>query len=417
MTTTKSTHAVLWLVTGAALGAASYWGVTALGSGDTKAEAAAPSAQMEGMDMSGGSGMDMDMGTSMVVSGAARLTPSEIQQFGVTFGSAEERPLVAEVRTVGFVGVAEPRVVEITTKFPGYVERLYADFVGESVRKGDPLLDIYAPDLVSAQEEVLLARSLSARVGGSGVPGLPTGSVDLETTSRRRLILWDIGDDQIDALLKEGRPTRTLSLRAPISGVVLDKSIVQGAAFAAGETLFRIADLSVVWIDVEIREAEASWVGTGASAAVTLTAYPGERFGGTVDFIYPTVDERTRSVRARVAVPNPGGRLRPGMYATLRLSTPQRALLSVPASAVVRTGDSDLVFVADDDGVLRPVEVRLGPTIGENTVVLEGLEAGTRVVTSAQYLIDAEANIGAIMRSMMSMMGAGDMSGMDMEGM
>jgi multidrug efflux pump subunit AcrA (membrane-fusion protein) len=318
---------------------------------------------------------------------------------------------------VGAVEVDETRLVEITTKFPGYVDRLYADYVGKAVEEGSPLLDIYAPDLISAQEEILLARQLQATVGSVRLPGVSAAPVNIEAAARRRLSLWDIHDDQIDALLAEGRPSRTLSLRAPISGVVLDRNVVAGAAFDAGRTLLRLADLSVVWINVEIRETDAALVQPGSSASVELTAYPGERFQGAVDFIHPTADERTRAVRARVVIPNPEGRIRPGMYATVHVTTPGALALSVQRDAIVWTGESTLLFVAEDGGRIRPVTVEVGGTIGEYVVIRSGVESGQRVVASAQYLIDAEANIGAVMRSMMSMIGAGDMAEMDMGGM
>jgi RND family efflux transporter MFP subunit len=246
------------------------------------------------------------------------------------------------------------------------------------------------------------------------IPGVTARPVDLEATARRRLSLWDITDDQITALLAEGQPRRTLALTAPISGVVLEKSVVVGSSFQAGQILFRLADLSSVWIDVEIRESDAALVARGSGAVASLTAYPGEEFSGVIDFVYPTVDERTRSVRARVVLANPAGRLRPGMFATVRVSTPRQRALSVPADAMVWTGERTLLFVEEEGGGIRPVDVEVGATIGDYVVVLSGVAPGQRVVTSAQYLIDAEANIGAIMRSMISMLGAGDMAGMDM---
>ncbi len=417
MSTTNPTNALrlVWLLTGTVLGAVSLgsilWARGWIPTAPTDASVdPSTSTAAGGMDTETGSGADMAMGPTESV----RITPDQIQRFGITFGEVEERTLEARIRTVGVVAVDETRLVEITTKFPGYVERLYADYTGKTVEAGSPLLDIYAPDLVAAQEEVLLARNLQATVGAIRLPGVTSEPVDLEATALRRLSLWDIGDDQITALLSEGRPSRTLSLSAPISGVVLEKSVVPGSAFRAGQTLFRLADLSEVWIDIEIRETDARLVRPGSRADVALAAYPGESFSGAVDFVYPTVDERTRAVRARLVAPNLEGRIRPGMYATVLLTTPRQRALSVPFDAVVWTGDRTLLFVEEEGGRIRPVEAELGATVGEYVVVLAGVEPGQRVVASAQYLIDAEANIGAIMRSMMSMLGAGDMAEMDM---
>lgn len=415
MSTSKAKNALRlrWLLTGIVLGAVSLASVLWVGGWMPTAPTETdmdPSTGMGDMDVETGSGTDIAMGPLESV----RITPGQIQQFGITFVVVEERSLEARIRTVGVVEIDETRLVEITTKFPGYVERLYADYTGKTVEAGSPLLDVYAPDLVAAQEEILLARNLQATVGAIQLPGVTSEPVDLEATARRRLSLWDISDDQITALLAEGRPSRTLSLRAPISGVVLEKSVVPGSAFGAGQTLFRLADLSEVWINVEIRETDAGLVRPGSRADVRLTAYPGESVAGTVDFIYPTVDERTRAVRARVVVPNPEGRIRPGMYATVYVTTPRQRALSVPLDAIVWTGERTLLFVEEEGGLIRPVEADLGATVGDYVVVLAGVEAGQRVVASAQYLIDAEANIGAIMRSMMSMLGAGDMADMDM---
>jgi hypothetical protein len=421
MNTTNSMRnaRVRWMVTGMVLGAlglaAALW-IRGAVMADSAPEAGGSAMDMPGMDM----GMDMpSMAMDTEPSGAevVRMTPAQIREFGITFAMVEERPLEARIRTVGMVRADETHLVDVTTKFPGYADHLYADFTGKFVQAGSPLLDVYAPELVAAQEEVLLARGLQASIGTVAIPGVTTLPVDLEATARRRLGLWDITDDQIDALLSSGEATRTLSLRAPISGVILEKSVVTGGAFQAGQTLFRLADLSSVWIDVEIRESDAAMVVLGSRAIASLTAYPGETFPGAVDFVYPTVDERTRSVRARVVLRNPAGRLRPGMFAAVQVTTPRMIALSVPSDAVVWTGDRTLLFLEEEGGGIRPVDAELGATIGDHVVVLSGVTAGQRVVTSAQYLIDAEANIGAIMRSMMSMLGAGDMSGMDMPGM
>ena len=424
MMTTNTPMRFGFLLTGILVGGLGYGALDwARGGSDAGQQGgdAMPSESMEmgGMDMPGMDMPGMETGGTMDMpeGEAVRITPAQIQQFGITFGSVEERPLESSVRTVGVIEVDETRVVEVTTKFPGYVDHLYADFTGKAVQAGEPLLDVYAPDLVAAQEEVLLARTLQTTVGDVQVPGGFSGSLDLEATARRRLSLWDIGDDQIAALVADGRPSRTLSLASPISGIVLEKGVVSGSAFQAGQTLFRLADLSEVWMDIEVRETDAPRVQRGSRAQVSLTAYPGEGYAGVVDFVYPMADERTRAIRARVVIRNPDGRVRPGMYGTVRLETPQRTALSVPLSAVVWTGEETLLFVEDEPGRIRPVQAEVGETVGEYVVVRSGVSAGQRVVVSAQYLIDAEANIGAVMRSMMSMMGAGDMGGMDMGGM
>lgn len=410
-TTVHDTGRVRWLTIGAVLGALILalvlWARSALIGGEMEMDMAMD--ETAAMAMPG-------INTGMDVSGteAVRITPTQIRQFGITFATVEERILEDPVWTVGIIEVDETRLVDVTAKFPGYVDQLYADFTGRYIEQGSLLLDVYAPELVAAQEEVLLARRLQESIGSRSIPGVTASPVDLEATARRRLVLWDISADQISALLSTGEVSRTMSLRAPISGVILEKSVVEGAAFQTGQTLFRLADLSSVWLTVEIREIHAARVAPGSSAVATLAAYPDERFSGVVDFVYPTVDEQTRSVRARIVLRNADGRLRPGMFASVHITTPRVQALSVPTNAVLWTGDRTLLFVVQEAGGIRPVEATLGATIGEYTIVRAGVSAGQRVVSSAQYLIDAEANIGAIMRSMIGMMGAGDMAGMDM---
>ena len=424
-TTSREPGRARWLMVGAVLGAMVLAAVLWVGGTFTEDEAGMAKGQAAPMDMPGmemGQASSMDMpgmttGSEMPGGQTVRITPAQIAQFGITYATVEERTLEDRLRTVGVIEVNETRLVNVTTKFSGYVDRLYADFTGRFIEEGSPLLDVYAPELVAAQEEVLLARQLQESLGGQSLPGVTAAPVDLEATARRRLSLWDITPDQIDALIANGESSRTMSLRAPISGVILEKSVVDGAAFEAGETLFRLADLSDVWVNIEIRESEAALVVPGSGAVATLAAYPEEAFPGVVDFVYPTVDALTRTVRARVVLRNPTGRLRPGMYASVRINTPHARALSVPTDAVVWTGDRTLLFVEQVDGGLRAVDAEVGATVGDYVIVRTGVTAGQRVVSSAQYLIDAEANIGVVMRSMMGMMGAGDMSGMDMEGM
>jgi Cu(I)/Ag(I) efflux system membrane fusion protein len=251
-------------------------------------------------------------------------------------------------------------------------------------------------------------------MGESSVPGVPAGSTDLLAAAKRRLRLWDISDAQIEEVLRTGRARRTLTLYAPVSGVVVEKMVVRGQAVDAGVTLFTLADLTRVWIDIELREADAA-VQRGAAADIEFVALPGVPLEGRVEYVYPTVQQETRTLRARVAVPNGAGRLRPGMYATVNLTTPTRRALTVPTSAVVRTGERSLVFVDMGGGELMPHDVETGRVAGDYTEVLAGVEPGQRVVTSAQFLLESESNIGEVMKSMVGQTGSMDMG--DMKGM
>ncbi|MCY7378413.1 MAG: efflux RND transporter periplasmic adaptor subunit [Gemmatimonadaceae bacterium] len=353
--------------------------------------------------------------------GAVRLTASQLTTFGVTFGTVEQRTLSTDVRTVGTVMVDESRMASVTPKINGFVERLYVNTTGQPVRRGQPLADVYSPDLLAAQEELLLARRLDRTVGQSAVPGVPSSSGELLAAARRRLRLWDVSDAQIDEVLRTGRARRTVTLYAPVSGIVTEKKVVVGQAVQAGMELYALADLTEVWVDVQVRETEAANVRAGTGADVEFATYPGRTYKGRVTFIYPTIAEQTRSVRARVSVANAGGQLKPGMYATVRLSSPTRSALTVPRAAVVQTGERAVVFVDQGKGELRPVDVETGASAGEYVEILAGLEPGQRVVTSAQFLLDSESNLAEVMKSMIGMGGGrtnagGDMAGMDMSG-
>lgn len=379
--------------------------------GDGEAASEAPAmAGMEGMQ-----GMDMG-GMNMSSDGSVRLTADQIRQFGVTFGTVEERLLENEVRTVGSVRFDETRLAQVAPKFGGFIERLYVDFTGQPVREGQPLVEIYSPELVAAQEELLLAARLDADLSTSSVPGVSGSTSDLAQVARRRLRLWDISDPQIDEVVQTGRVRRTLTLHAPVSGVVVEKPVLRGQAVQAGQTLYTIADLSEVWVEAELREADAGSVQEGSTALVELSAFPGRPIQGRVEYVYPTLQSEARTLKARVAVPNPDGRIKPGMYATVRLSSPSRRALTVPSAAVVNTGNRAVVFVELGGGSLLPQEVETGRVAGEYTEILVGLEPGQRVVTSAQYLLDSESNMAEVMRSMIGMTGSGDMGSMDMGG-
>jgi RND family efflux transporter MFP subunit len=360
-------------------------------------------------------GMDMG-GMNMSSDGSARLTTEQIQQFGVTFGSVEERTIAGEIRTVGIVNFDETRVANVTPKFGGYVERLHVDFTGQPVRRGQPLLELYSQELVAAQEELLLARRLQQELGTGTVPGVPAGSTDLVAAARRRLRQWDISDGQIEQVLSSGQPLRTLTLHAPVSGIVIEKNVLVGQAVQAGQAIYTIADLNQVWVEAELRESEAGFVQEGATATVELAAFPGRLLPGRVSYIYPTLQEQARTLKARIALANPDGRLKPGMFATVRIQTPAYTALTVPVQAVVNTGQRKVVFVDMGGGRLMPHEVETGRTAGEDTEILAGLEPGQRVVTSAQYLLDSESNLAETMKAMIGTMGAGAMDGMDMSG-
>ncbi len=358
--------------------------------------------------MSGMAGMDMRG------DGAIRLTADQLDEFGITFGSVEMRPLAASVRAAGIVTIDETRLAQVTPRVGGYVERLFVDVTGQPVRSGQPLYALYSAELVAAQEELLLAARLQRDGQTAPVPGVPGGTLDLLESAKRRLRLWDVSAKQIEEILREGEVRRTLTFVSPVGGLVIEKAVQQGQAVEAGGSLYTIADLSQVWVEVELREADAAIAAKGVPATVELSAYPGQPIEGRVEYVYPTLQPETRTLKVRIALPNPDGRLKPGMYAAVRLAGPERRALTVPSDAVVRTGERALVFVDVGGGRLQPVEIEPGRVAGELTEVLAGLEPGQRVVTSAQYLLESESNLGEALKAMMGQTGQAGMPGMEM---
>jgi len=338
-------------------------------------------------------------------SSPVRVSPDAARRIGLTFATASAGPIVAEVRTVGQVTYDETRVKAIAPKIAGWVDHLYVDFTGREVRQGEPLLSIYSPMLVAAQEELLLALRL-ARDVENGTEEAKRSAGDLVASARRRLAYWDIPAEEVATLERSGTVTKTLTLRSPVQGVVVEKSVLAGQQIMEGQSLFQVADLSRVWVEGEIFERDLAFVRMGARVAVDLDAYPGEPRSGSVTYIYPTVDPTTRTTRIRVELSNPGLRLRPGMYATIRVPGAQRAnIVSVPRSAVLATGKRVIAFVRLPDGMLEPREVVLGMTSDDRVEVVSGLKAGEVVVSSATFLVDAESNLGAAMGAMMNMPG------------
>lgn len=382
------------------------------GSGDPDPAAkAAQAAEMDGMDMGG-----MDMG-GMSMDGSIKVSREEISTFGITFGSAEVRPLSRRIRTVGMVQFDETRMAYVSPKFGGWVERLYVDFTGKPVRKGQPLLEVYSPELVAAQEELLLAARMAESVGQSQVENVAGGARDLLESARRRLQYWDVSDGQIRRLLETGEVRKTMTIYSPVSGIVMQKDVFEGQAFPSGKNLYMIADLSEVWVNAEVFEADAGLVREGMPAKITFQALPGQTFSGTIEYVYPTLEDRTRSMRARIAMANPGGTIKPGMYATVRFASDVGEVLTVPASAVLYSGERAVAFVDMGGGELMPHELELGVRGEEYVQVLDGVEPGQRVVTSAQFLLDSESNLAEVMKAMMAQMNMSDMGGMDMDGM
>lgn len=344
---------------------------------------------MAGMDMSGSPPVDSGRAERTPV----RLTAEQARAIGVSFTVAKRGPLARTVRTVGQVVPAEPGLADITTKIDGFVEELYVAATGVTVRRGQALLTLYSPMLVAAQEELLAARRLGAAVDSTDQEAWRNAQALLEA-ARRRLAYWDISPDQIERVERTGEVTKTLVLKAPVNGVVLEKMVVVGQSVMPGMKLYRIADLATVWIEGAVFEQDLALVRVGAPVRAELAAHPGRAFAGRVSFVWPTVDEQSRTARVRVAFANSRGLLKPGMYATLFFEAIVGSdVLQVPAEAVVMTGERNLVFVVGPDGALAPREIVLGARAGGWFQVLSGLAQGERIVASANFLVDAESRL------------------------
>ncbi|MBA3894378.1 MAG: efflux RND transporter periplasmic adaptor subunit [Gemmatimonadales bacterium] len=347
--------------------------------------------------------MDRGPGASASESAGVRLDRRAAERLGITFARAAMRPVGRGARVVGTLTYAEPRREYVNARVMGWVEELYADFAGKPVRKGQPLLALYAPELVSAQEEYLTARRL--------------GDSSLAAAARRRLQLWDVPEDQLVALERGGTAQRRIVLHAPRSGEIAEKMVTQGQAVQAGDNLFLIADPSTLWVDLAVFEADARMLKVGMPVTVRVDALPGRTYQGRVTFIHPTVDEKTRTLTARVEIANRDGRLRPGMFATAELQPAATKRLSIPLTSVLPTGTENLVFVNRGDGQFVPREVQVGARGDSLVEIVDGLKPGDEVVASATYLLDSESNLASAMQGLMLQMGMGlDMGGMDMGG-
>ena len=335
-----------------------------------------------------------------------RLPAADARRIGVTFAEVTRAPLGQPVRAVAEVTYDETSLVTVALKVDGWVERLHVDFTGQAVRRGAPLLDLYSPMLVTTQQDLVLARTLVHDVS-SGTADARQGADRLAESARRRLRLWDVPPEAIANVERTGEPSRTVTFRAPVTGVVLEKLVQQGQRIMAGDPLLRIADLSTVWVEGEVFERDLPSVRVGEMATVDFPALPGVSRRGRIAYLYPTLDPATRTARVRVELANPGLTLKPGMYATLRFTPVADTALTVPRSAVLVTGERSLAFLKRPDGAYEPRPVVLGRTTEDRLEILSGLAAGDSVVASGTFLVDAESNLGTIMGGM------GDMPGMD----
>jgi multidrug efflux pump subunit AcrA (membrane-fusion protein) len=319
------------------------------------------------------------------VSQTITVEPSMIQNMGVRTEFVARGPLRRTVRTVGVIDYDEGALADVTTKFKGWIEKLDVDTTGQLVMRGDPLFEIYSPDLYSAEAEYLVA-----------------GSDDVRASARTKLKFLDMPDDQIAELDRTRKPLKAVRIVAPQNGFVTEKAVVQGQMVEAGARVFRLADLGMVWVKADIYEQDLVYLKLGQEAVVTLAYLPGREFRGRVTYIYPAVDEKTRTAQVRMEFHNPGYFLKPGMFATVQVTSElEPSALLAPDSAILRSGEKATVFVALDGGRFEPRTVTLGPQAEDDRYqILTGLEEGEKIVTSGQFMLDSESQLREAIQKM-----------------
>ena len=322
-----------------------------------------------------------------------------VQKLGVRTERAAVRELAQAVSAAGRIEIDERRVYVVAPKFEGWVEKLHVNATGQPVGRGQPLLDVYSPELVAAQREYAIANDAAGALKDAGGE-TQSAMKRLAESSLLRLRNWDIPADQVEALVRSGEARRTITYRSPAGGIVMEKKAVQGMRFMPGEMLFQIADLSSVWVLADVFEQDLNAVKPGAPATVRIGAYPGREFKGKVSFIYPTLKPETRSTAVRIELPNPEGALKPAMFAQVEIATgDRRKSVTVPASAVIDSGVRQVILVQLDEGRFDPRDVKIGRRGTEFVEVLDGVKEGENVVVSANFLIDAESNLKAAIGS------------------
>ena len=322
--------------------------------------------------------------------GVIRIEGERRQQIGVVTAKVERRGLVVPVRAVGKVVFDETKLADVTVKYRGWIERLYVDEPGQLVRRGQPLFALYSPELLAAQHEYLAALGSQAEAHDSGAPDRADYLV---AAARQKLRLWDLAPAQIERLARTRQPVASIPILSTVSGYVVEKDVVEGSAVEPGMRLFRLAGLDEIWVEADVYESEIPLLKVGDNALVTFPYLPGRSFAGTIAFVYPYLDPASRTGRVRVKLPNPGGELKPDMFANVSLGKALGERVAVPEQAVLYTGERQFVFVDLGEGRLAPRRVDLGQRAGDWVEVLSGLQPGEIVVTSGTFLVAAEARL------------------------
>lgn len=371
--------------------------------------------------------MSMPSGTEMGPTPIDTMVPPARQQLiGVKTEMVGKKHLETAIRAVGRVDYDEQRLARIHLRISGWVEDLFAGKTGELVHKGQPLFTLYSQELVTTQEEYLLALSTQNKIEESPMPEIREQALQMVEAARDRLRLWTLTDEQIDELALRGKPQTSMTIFSPVGGYIVDKQVFKGMYVEPRTTVYAIADLSTVWVQAEIFEYEMPFVRLNKKATLTLDAYPGERFHGQVAYIYPYLNQKARTIKVRLEFLNPALRLKPGMYGTASIQVTRGHKLAVPGQAVLDSGTRKLVYVMRGEGVFEPRQVTVGPKLGPYYEIIEGLAEGERIVTSGTFLLDSESQLMASTNRMGTLgmggvkmeqahMGKRDMGGMNMK--
>jgi RND family efflux transporter MFP subunit len=337
--------------------------------------------------------------------GTVQITPEKQQLIGVKYGQVEVSGGSRTIRAVGKVTIDETRIEHVHTKLEGWIDKVFVDFTGKLVKKGDPLLTIYSPDMLASQRELLLAVKAKDLMRNSALAAAYDQSESLLQATRRRLELWDLSEAQINQVLKTGEPIKNITLYSPITGYITDRKAFPQLRVMPDTDLYTIVDLSHVWIMADVFEYEAPNIHVGETARVSLQALPGKSFNARIDYLQPEVDPTTRTLKVRLNMDNPGLMLKPDMYADIEFRMNLPSMLAVPAEAVLDTGDHKTVFVDRGNGFFEPRQVKTGERDGDRIQILSGLSVGERVVISGNFLIDSESQMKAAASGMGGMAG------------
>jgi membrane fusion protein, copper/silver efflux system len=341
-------------------------------------------------------------GTSMTTSSGSATPRGDVvidarrqQLIGVSTAPVTRAPMQRALRTVGVIRYDETKLADVNLRLEGWIRDLYVDYTGQPIQQGQPLFTLYSPELLTTQQEYLLALKTRDQMQSSIIPDARERADQLVASARQRLTLWNLPEDEIRALDETRRAPDVVMFRSPVTGFVIEKAALQGMHVTLGQTLYKVADLSTVWVEADVYEQEMASARVGQRATVTLEAYPGESFDGRAIYIYPFMEENTRTVKVRFQFANARGRLKPGMYANVEIHSTGVMGLTVPANALLDSGAETIVFVAQGDGYFTPRRVRVGRNLGDRIEILDGVKEGEQVATSATFFLDSESQLRA----------------------